>query len=60
MTNPLWFIVPIVAVMVIMGVMFYNVAEKTVVMYNCDIAEISPDFPIEVKEQCRKLRSGRI
>ena len=60
MTNPLWFIVPIVAVLVIMGVMFYNVAEKTVIKYNCDIAEISPDFPIEVKEQCRKLRSGRI
>jgi hypothetical protein len=26
------------------------------VMYNCDIAEISPDIPIEVKQECRKLR----
>lgn len=24
--------------------------------YNCDLAEISPDFPVEVKNQCRKLR----
>lgn len=24
--------------------------------YNCDLAEISPDIPLEVKEQCRKLR----
>jgi len=25
------------------------------VVYNCSIAEISPDFPPEVREQCRKL-----
>ena len=24
--------------------------------YNCDLAEISPDIPLEVKEQCRQLR----
>lgn len=24
------------------------------VMYNCSIAEISPDIPTAVKEQCRK------
>ena len=26
------------------------------VYYNCTWAEISPDFPIEVKEACRKLK----
>lgn len=26
--------------------------------YPCDVAEISPDIPLEVKEKCRKLRSG--
>jgi len=25
-------------------------------MYNCTLAEISPDFPPEVRDQCRKLR----
>ena len=24
--------------------------------YDCRLAEISPDFPIQVKEQCRQLR----
>lgn len=24
--------------------------------YNCDLAEISPDFPVEVRNECRKLR----
>jgi hypothetical protein len=24
--------------------------------YDCSLAEISPDFPLEVKEQCRKIR----
>ena len=32
------------------------------ITYDCSIAEISPDFPPEVREQCRKLRAkyGRI
>lgn len=25
-------------------------------VYDCSIAEISPDYPIEVKQQCRKAR----
>jgi hypothetical protein len=30
-----------------------------VIKYDCSISEISPDFPIEVKEQCRKLRAEK-
>ena len=25
--------------------------------YNCELAEISPDFPKEVKQKCRELRN---
>lgn len=25
-------------------------------VYDCNLSEISPDYPIEVKEECRKLR----
>jgi len=25
-------------------------------IYDCTISEISPDFPIEVREECRRLR----
>jgi hypothetical protein len=28
-----------------------------VVVYNCELSEISPDFPIEAKERCRVLRA---
>jgi hypothetical protein len=31
-----------------------------VVRYDCSISEISPDYPIEVKEQCRKLRADNL
>lgn len=31
-------------------------SQNRVKVYNCDLSEISPDFPIEVKEECRKLR----
>ena len=30
-----------------------------VVVYDCSIAEISPDIPLEVKEKCRQLRAGK-
>jgi hypothetical protein len=36
---------------------YFGLPKKSEVRYNCDIAEISPDFPIEVKQQCRELRA---
>jgi len=29
-------------------------AQHVTVKYDCSIAEISPDYPVEVKEACRK------
>ncbi len=29
-------------------------------VYDCSIAEISPDYPIEVKEECRRIRANYI
>ena len=31
--------------------------DHRIVVYNCELAEISPDYPMQVKEDCRKLRS---
>lgn len=31
-----------------------------VVRYDCSIAEFHPDYPIKVKEECRKLRAENI
>lgn len=43
------------------GMYFLFSAEKpTVIRYNCELAEISPDFPPQVKEQCRELKRGRV
>ena len=33
----------------------YEVDNNTVVRYNCDIAEMHPDYPIAVKQKCRDL-----
>lgn len=27
------------------------------VRYNCELAEISPDVPVKVKQQCRELKA---
>jgi len=53
----------LVAILFVLGFwsLFISMIPKHgTVVYDCRISEISPDFPIEVKEQCRKLRSGRI
>lgn len=44
----------IVCFIVMIVLMKYFLPEHGVVVYNCDIAEISPDVPIAVKEECRK------
>jgi hypothetical protein len=36
--------------------LFSNFGKNRTVVYDCRMSEISPDFPIEVKEECRKLR----
>jgi hypothetical protein len=32
----------------------------SVVKYDCGLAEISPDYPVAVKEACRKMRAERV
>jgi hypothetical protein len=42
-------------VLIILILAFWPADKSTVtVMYNCSIAEISPDYPVAVKEACRK------
>lgn len=50
-----------VSVFIAFGIVFYIAPKRgDVVVYNCSIAEISPDFPLEVREKCRKLNSEKI
>lgn len=50
------------AICIILGTIFgiillyYFSSERTGRYYDCSISEISPDYPIQVKEECRKLR----
>jgi hypothetical protein len=39
---------------------FFTLPRHGEVVYNCDIAEISPDIPVAAKEQCRKLRIEQV
>jgi len=50
-------IMVIFGVLLLVGGIYYNLQNpKLVVKYDCSIAEISPDYPLAVKEGCRKLR----
>jgi len=50
-----------IAFVIAIPIIFLSLPKKgDVIVYNCSISEISPDFPLEVKEQCRKLRAENI
>jgi hypothetical protein len=34
---------------------FSDIDKHGVRVYNCGLAEISPDYPVEVRDECRKL-----
>ena len=60
LTPPAWVVIVIIFVGLFWALIFALMPQHSVVKYDCRMAEISPDFPIEVREQCRKMRSGRI
>jgi hypothetical protein len=52
----------LIAIVVMFGSMYllFTIPQPRQQIYNCSIAEISPDYPIAVKEGCRKLRADKI
>lgn len=50
-----------VAVIFIGSVIFlFSTPTPRVKVYDCSIAEISPDYPVDVKNECRKVRANKI
>lgn len=39
------------------GLSHFLLPKKSEVRYNCELAEISPDFPADVKQRCRELKA---
>jgi len=48
----------IIAMVLLMAIVILANADwnNQTVVYDCSIAEISPDYPQEVKNECRRLR----
>lgn len=41
---------------IIMLILFFYADDREGRYYDCSISEISPDYPAEVKDACRRLR----
>jgi hypothetical protein len=53
-----FYTVVILGIVVFVFAIWWNYSNPhLVVKYDCSIAEISPDYPVAVKEGCRKLRA---
>ena len=55
------FIVVIIGAVCVVATMLYIALSHphVTVKYDCSISEISPDYPVAVKEKCRELRAGK-
>ena len=42
------------------GIIVFNSDMPTRQYYDCSIAEFHPDYPPQVREECRRLRSAKI
>lgn len=41
--------------------MYWNYTHpQTIIKYDCSITEINPDYPVQVKEQCRRLNMRKL
>ena len=62
MSKYFWLVVPVIVGIIMIGSLFYVVAkqERRTIRIDCTWVEISPDFTNEMRELCRKARSGRI
>jgi len=60
MSKKLTIVISITFLVGIWFVVISSMPKHGVVVYDCGLAEISPDYPIEVKQKCREARSGRI
>ena len=49
-----WTVLTFGIVLSVLALAFWPTAAHVTVVYNCSIAEISPDYPVAVKEACRK------
>lgn len=49
-------IIVILLAVCVVSLILTNFGNTQSKIYDCTISEISPDFPIEVREECRKLR----
>jgi len=49
-----WITITFTFVFTVLTLALWPADSHVVVKYNCSIAEISPDYPVAVKEACRK------
>lgn len=52
-------VISFVLLLVLCVYVIISTPEKQYKVYDCSLSEISPDYPIEVKEECRKLRAQK-
>jgi hypothetical protein len=60
MSRLLIIVLPISFVIGIWFIVLSSMPKHGTIRIDCTWAEISPDMPTKIKEECRKARSGRI
>jgi hypothetical protein len=53
-------VIVLLIILVVLSFYYTLTDDNREVVYDCRMAEISPDFPLKAKEECRKLRMEHI
>jgi hypothetical protein len=53
-------IIIVILIGILLSILFLNAPKEEGRWYDCTWAEISPDIPPKVREECRKIRSGKV
>ena len=50
----------LVAILLCVGLYcLFDYEEPGVKVYDCSLAEVSPDYPLEVKQECRRINTEK-
>ena len=50
-------VIAVICGLAALGLTYVGLTGNTEMRYNCELAEISPDFPAKVRKHCRELRT---
>ena len=47
----------VIPILLVVGILYFSIDKPILILYDCNIAEISENVPDKIKEKCRKKQN---